>query len=304
VRQRFALSAFVALTTTLLLAGCVVNEPPATPAGSASSSGGEGAAPAVDKAAADLLPARIKDSGKLILGVGGTYPPNEFKDENGKQIGWSIELAEAMAAKLGVSAEWKVSTFDNIIPSVTGGGMDLGVSSFTDTAEREKQVDFVNYYRAGILWAAPAGKSVDPDNACGLTVAVKATTYEETTEIPAKSKACVDAGKKPIKKLKFNTQDDAVNALVLGSADAMSADSPITEYAIAQTNGKLEMAGKSFDVAPYGMAVAKNSDGLRDAVQAALQSLVDDGTYLAILKKWSVASGAVTEITINAGGKS
>ena len=72
------------------------------------------------------------------------------------------------------------------------------MSSFTDTLEREKQVDFVNYYTAGIQWAAPKGKTVDPDNACGLKVAVQATTYEDTHEVPAKSKACTDAGKPAI----------------------------------------------------------------------------------------------------------
>ena len=68
------------------------------------------------------------------------------------------------------------------------GKDDIGVSSFTDTLEREQQVDFVNYYSAGIQWAAPKGKTVDPDNACGLKVAVQATTYQDTHEVPAKSR--------------------------------------------------------------------------------------------------------------------
>ncbi len=102
------------------------------------------------------------------------------------------------------------------------------MSSFTDNKEREKTVDFVDYFSAGIQWASPAGKTVDPDNACGLKVAVQTTTTEDTDDVPAKSKACTAAGKTAINKLKFDSQDDATNAVVLGQADACRADSPIT----------------------------------------------------------------------------
>ena len=114
------------------------------------------------------------------------------------------------------------------------------MSSFTDTKEREESVDFVTYFSAGILWAQRPGAPVDPNNACGKKVAVQATTTEETDELPAKSKACTDAGKPPIEIIPFDGQDAATNAVVLGQADAMSADSPVTAYAIKQTNGKLE----------------------------------------------------------------
>ncbi len=102
------------------------------------------------------------------------------------------------------------------------------MSSFTDTKEREQTVDFVTYFSAGILWAQRPGTPVDPNNACGKKVAVQATTTEETDELPAKSKACTDAGKPAIEIIKFDGQDAATNAVVLGQADAMSADSPVT----------------------------------------------------------------------------
>jgi polar amino acid transport system substrate-binding protein len=79
----------------------------------------------------------------------------------------------------------------------------------------------------------------------------------------------------------------------------MSADSPITEYAIAKSNGKLQPAGKSFEVAPYGVAVDKGSK-LATALQKAYQAIVDDGTYTKILDKWGVADGGLKSITINA----
>jgi polar amino acid transport system substrate-binding protein len=232
--------------------------------------------------------------------VDASYPPNEYKDANGQAIGWDVDLFNAVAAKLGLKATYNIASFDTILPNITGGKYDVGVSSFTDTAAREKQVDFVNYYSAGILWASPADKpAVDPSNACGLKVAVESGTTEEQDEVPAKSKQCTDAGKPAISILKFDGQDQATNAVVLGQADAMSADSPITEYAIAKSSGKLKAAGKTFEVAPYGYAVDKGSK-MAVALQKATQAIVKDGTYTKILTKWGVNDGALSKITINA----
>ncbi len=292
MRTKYAIPVIVA-AAALLLAGCVDNST------GQPSSGGDTPAVGVDEAAAALLPDDIKESGKLVIGIDATYPPNEYKDDAGKPIGWSVDLGNAIAAKLGLTPDYQISSFDKIIPSITGGTYDMGLSSFTDNEEREKVVDFVNYYEAGIQWAQAVGGDVDPANACGLTVAVQATTYEETDELPAKSQECVDAGKKPINILKYEKQDEASNALALGQADAMSADSPITQYAVAQLSGKIELAGDAFDVAPYGIAVDKGSP-LAKAIQAALQSLVDDGTYLDILSGSGVDAGAIDTITINA----
>ena len=292
MRTKYALPAIIA-AAALLLTGCVDNSTP-TPA----TSSGPSAPVGVDAAAVALLPAAIKSSGKLVIGIDPTYAPNEYKDSAGNPIGWDVDLGTAMAAKLGLTPDYQISSFDKIIPSITGGTYDIGLSSFTDNAEREKSVDFVNYYNAGIQWAQLIGKTIDPANACGKTVAVQATTVEETDELPAKSKACTDAGKAAITILKFDKQDEATNALALGRADAMSADSPITQYAVSQVKDKIELAGDPFDVAPYGIAVNKGSQ-LTQAVQAAMQSMVDDGSYKTILDKWGVFSGAVPKITIN-----
>ncbi|GAB3805016.1 ABC transporter substrate-binding protein [Humibacter antri] len=302
MRIRYALPV-VAVATALLLTGCVNNT---GSGGSGSGSTGSAASNPYgvkkDDALAKTLPSTIAKAGQITVGVDATYAPNEYKDANGKPIGWDIDLANAIGAKLGVKMNYTIAKFDNIIPSITGGRYDIGVSSFTDTTEREKQVDFVNYYNAGILWASLKGKTVDPDNACGLKVAVEAGTYEDTDEVPAKSKACTDAGKPAIQVLKYDGQDQATNALVLGQVDAMSADSPITEYAISKQSGKIEKAGKTFDIAPYGIAVDKGAP-LTKVIQKTLQSLVDDGTYDKILNKWGVDDGAVKTIEVNAASK-
>jgi len=298
MRARHALPALVAVVA-LMLSGCADNSKAAA-GGSATSS--SASAVTKDDAAAALLPDKVAKAGKLVIGTSPNYAPNEFKDDAGKPVGWAIEVGDAIAAKLGLKADYQVARFENIIPGIVGGKIDVGESSFTDTVVREKQVDFVNYYVAGIQWASGTGKTVDPDNACGLKVAVQATTYQDTVEVPAKSAACVKAGKPAIKKISLDTQDAAANAVALGQADAFSADSPVTLYGISKLKGKLQTAGKTFEAAPYGMAVAKGS-GMAKAVQAALQSMVDDGSYGKILDKWGVADGGIKEITINAAAK-
>ncbi|MFC5928356.1 ABC transporter substrate-binding protein [Cryobacterium melibiosiphilum] len=291
MRARFVLPALGAVAA-LLLTGCVDNSTPAPETNGAATS------VTADDAAVALLPADVAASGELSIGTDAAYPPNEYKDSAGAPIGWGIDLATAIAGKLGLDPDFQISKFDNIIPSIVGEKINIGESSFTVNPARMEQVDFVNYYEAGIQWASATGTDVDPDNACGLRVAVQATTVQDTDEIPAKSDACVAAGLEPIEKLQFDTQDLATNAVVLGQADALSADSPVTLYAISQNDGELQAAGDTFDVTPYGIAVAKGN-GMAEAIQAALQSLVDDGTYEEILDEWGVADGGISTITIN-----
>lgn len=291
--------AALAAVAALALSGCVDNSTPS------SSSSASSAAFDVkkDDSLANSVPAKIKSAGVLTVGMDDTYPPNEYKDDNGNPAGWEVDFTNAIGQKLGLKINYAIAKFDNIIPSITGGKDDFGMSSFTDTVEREKQVDFVNYYNAGILWASAKGKTVDPDNACGMKVAVQSTTYEDTDEVPAKSKACTDKGKPAIQALRYDNQDDATNAVILGKADALSADSPVTLYAVSKSSGKLQAAGKTFDVAPYGIPVAKNSD-LTPVLQKTIQALIDDGTYKKILDKWGVADGSVTKADLNAASKS
>ena len=87
----------------------------------------------------------------------------------------------AIASTLGLTPDYREADFDKIIPSIQGGTFNVGMSSFTDTKEREQKVDFVTYFSAGSLWAQRPGKPVDPENACGKKVAVQTTTIQEST---------------------------------------------------------------------------------------------------------------------------
>ena len=295
MKIRYAIPALAA-AAALALTGCVNN---------AAEEGGtdDGASAAEiqpDQAAVDLLPESVRESGVLRMGTDAEYPPNEYKDEDGNPTGWGVELAEAVSAKLGLEPEWHILGFDSILPQIEEDSLDVGASSFTDNVERQKTVDFVNYLNAGSLWAAASGSDIDPDDACGLTIAVQATTVQHTDEMPARNQACIDEGKDPIEVLPFDGQPEVTNAVVNGQADAFSADLPVTGDAVAKLDGQLEVVGEVFDAAPYGFATQKGGE-MTEAVQAALQSLMDDGTYLDILTEAGIESGALEEATINAG---
>ena len=248
--------------------------------------------------AAALVPEDVRASGVLTFGVDPLGSPNEFLDAQGNLVGWDIEIAQAVAAKLNLKPEFDTAKFSDIIPGVVSGKYDLGVNSFFDTKERQTQVDMVDYYRAGIQWAALAGSTVDPNNACGLLIAVNTDTYEALVDLPAKSKACTDAGKPAIDMVNFATQEEAAAAVVSGAADAFSSDLPVTSYAVAQSNGKLQLVGEVYSVFLYGLPIPKGSP-LAAPLKAALEEMIADGTYIAILKKWNVEAGAVSEISVN-----
>ncbi|MFN8196011.1 MAG: ABC transporter substrate-binding protein [Nocardioidaceae bacterium] len=292
MRSALLRPAVILATAALVLSGCANNEPT-----NATDKPTENVSE--DTSVADKLPADIADAGVIKIGIDPTYPPNEYKDANGKPIGWEVELMDAVAAKLGVKTEYTVAKFDNIIPGITGGKYDMGLSSFFDTQEREQQVDMVDYYTAGSQWATLAGKTVDPNTVCGITLAVQNGTTQQLDDGPAKSKACTDAGNKKITLLGFDTQDDATAAVTLGRADAVVADSPVIQYAVKQSSGKLELSGDVYDVFLYGMPVAKDKTGLADALVAALDSLKADGTYTKILEKYGVQDGALPSFEIN-----
>lgn len=208
-----------------------------------------GAVPSI----AATVPADVRESGRLVIGVNVPYAPNEFRDAYGDIVGFDVDLMKAVARTLGLVPEFRETAFESVIPSVQSGAFTLGMSSITDTLEREKAVDFVTYLEAGTLWAQRAGSEVvDPSNACGLRVGVAYSVIQETDELPAKSEACVAAGREPIRKVVFTEQDDVTAALLAGEVDAMSADSPVTGFAIKTSGGALEPAGRCSTPRPTG----------------------------------------------------
>jgi len=258
--------------------------------------------PGAVAAIAGTVPPDIRATGRLVVGVNVPYAPNEFRDAYGELVGFDVDLMNAVARVLGLSPDYRETTFEAIIPSVQSGAFNLGMSSVTDTKAREQAVDFVNYFEAGTLWAQRPGGTVEPGNACGLRVGVALGVLQETEEIPAKSAACVAAGQPPIEKVVFASQDDVTDALRTGDVDAMSADSPVTGFAIKLSGGGLEAAGEVFDSAPYGWPVEKGSP-LAESLRQALEQVMKTGEYRTIATMWGVEKGMIERPSINGAVK-
>jgi polar amino acid transport system substrate-binding protein len=254
----------------------------------------------VDAAAAALVPASIKGKGTITVAADASYAPDEYLASNGTTVlGMDADLAHAIAGVLGLKADVKNVTFDAIIPGLVDGRYDLGMSSFTDTKARQKQVNFVTYFQAGTSFFTKATGGVpvtDLASLCGRKVAVESGTTEES-DAKAQAKKCPSG--KTLTVLSFNTQSDANTALASGRADVGMADSPVAGFQVAQSHGTFKLVGTPYGTAPYGIAIPKSAGTMDQAVLAAVKVLMSNGVYAQILKHWGVQSGAITNPVIN-----
>ena len=256
--------------------------------------------PTTDSTVAAQVPSKFK-SKTLVVAADATYAPNEFIGSNGKTVeGMDPDLAKALAAVMGVKVKVVNTSFDGIIPGLAAGKFDVGMSSFTDTKERQKTVDFVTYFQAGTSFYVKAngGPTINSlADLCGHSVGVERGTTQ-AADATAQNGKCKSAGKSGVKVSVYPDQNAANLAISSGRQQVGMADSPVAAYIVKQSNGQFKLSGKSYNTAPYGIAIPKGS-GLTKPFLSALKVLMSDGTYKAILTKWGIADGAITNPKIN-----
>lgn len=256
----------------------------------------------VNTAAAALVPASIKSKGSITVAADASYAPNEFLASNGTTVvGMDADLAQAIGTELGLKVNVKNATFNAIIPGLVDNRFDLGMSSFTDTKAREKQVNFVTYFSAGTSFYTKANGGAAVTNLgslCGLKVAVESGTTQEADD-KAQSTKCTGAGKKAVTVLSFNTQSQANLALSAGRADVAMADSPVAAYQVKTSHGAFKLVGTPYGTAPYGIAIPKTATTMDKAVLAAVKDLISNGTYTKIMTHWGIQAGSITDPVIN-----
>jgi polar amino acid transport system substrate-binding protein len=299
-----------AIAGLLLFAACsAAASPSASVAPSSAMSEGASATAAPTATPAPTPVAQVPSDqllvpGKLVICSDIPYPPQEFFDNNGNPTGSDIEIGQAIAEKLGLTAQIENSVFDTIILAVNGGKCDIIISAQTINPERQKQVDMIPYFKAGMEFVVAKG---NPDNItqatdlCGKKVAAETGTVEVdyiqgTGDYKGAglNKTCTDAGKAAVDIQQFQKDSDALLALSSGQVAAYFADSPVAGYYTVQQPNQFQLSGIIEDVAPEGISVPKDKTALRDAVKAALLAIMNDGTYTEILKKYGLEDGAVT----------
>jgi polar amino acid transport system substrate-binding protein len=179
----------------------------------------------------------------------------------------------------------------------------LVVNGFTDTEERRKRMNFVDYFQGGSEIYVPAGNPQGIkawDDLCGRHVGVLKASLE-VTHAEEQSEKCTSQGQSAVEISVFPIETATILALRSGRSDAMLMDSPVGGYVAKESNGAFEAAGAISESKRKGIVVSKENEELMLAVQQAVQMLMDDGTYLELLKKWGLEDGAIEKAIINDG---
>jgi len=254
--------------------------------------------------AADL-PQRIKDAGGITAAIVTNYPPMDFKDTATNEIvGVDPDLGAALAAKLGVKIQWQEVAFEQMISGLKTGRFDIILSGMSDTKPRQEVVDFVDYLLTGPQFyttAANAATLKEMTDLCGKNVGTsRRTNFPQ--EIEAWSKEHCEAAQKPaIKVVGTEGSADARTQLKQGRVDAAVQGSETIPYIMQLEPGSFAPVGAQFSNSPTGLGVAKENTALRDAIAAALDGMIQDGSYGKILAKWGLSGTAVQKAVINGG---
>jgi polar amino acid transport system substrate-binding protein len=256
-----------------------------------------------NRALHDRLPQTVRDRGVLRVGTDASYAPmSSFAPDGRTIIGMEPDLGVEIGRVLGVRLQFVNADFVKLLPDVAAGGMDLAMSAMTDTPERAKTVDFVDYFSAGtsivVQRGNPAGVT-DIKDLCGKVVAVeKGTTQVDL--LARAQKNCAD----PIIMRTYTTNSDALVELRTGRAVAVLNDLPPAVFLVndPRTKSHYQLASTTqYEPGLYGIVVAKGQPGLRDAVQGAFEELLRGGVYRDVLARWGVSDGAVHRISVNLG---
>ena len=252
-----------------------------------------------DPALVKMVPAGM--AGKpFTVAVALGSPPDDFRNEKGEVVGWEIDILRAATQSLGLGLDPRPTTFDTLIPGLQAKRFDAAVGQMGVTVVREKVVDMVGTLTSNELFAAYADSPImvkTLDDLCGVTVATTRGSREMVFAEEHQPK-CAAAGKKPINALAFNDGNGAAEAMMSRRADVFWLGSTAVSYFVAQTKGRTKVVGSYTDTSYIGVALPKGSE-MAVPLQAAIQRLIDNGTYGKIVTKWGLEEGAVKHAPLN-----
>lgn len=293
---------------TIALAGCADG---ASPGVSSSPSAASAQAASTDdlidaiEADPELVTLRGADFDRVAVGSSLVAPPAAYLEPDGTTpTGFEVDLMQAIGKKIGSEIEFSNAPFQTLITGLTSERFGLVISEMNDTTDRQAELDFVDYYISDIAFITAedrASEITDPESLCGKTASVLPGSSQSYWVQDVNETTC--AGD-PVETVEVNSPSDALNNLKTGRQDVYLSETSLAAYTAANAADGTFAAiipAKQIDPAPWGIGVGKENAGLRDAVQQALQGLIDDGTYGEILAAWDVDGGAVDVAAINGG---
>lgn len=246
------------------------------------------------------LPPEIAKSGTLKVAIVPNYPPMEFKDPaTGQLTGFDVDLGDALAKTLGVKLAWQETSFDQMMPALATGRVDAILSGMTDLATRHDTAAFVDYLRSGpqfFVRKAREGDFKDVTSLCGKKAgASRRTSFPR--EIAAWSEQnCKD---NPVVFVGTEGSADARTQLKQGRIDAAVQGNETLPYVMGLEPDTYLAIGTPIALQYTGIALPVKETGLHQAVAGALDALIADGTYKALLKKWMLTENGVDKALVN-----
>ena len=224
---------------------------------------------------------QIKERGYIIVGTEGTYFPNSYHDESGKLVGFDVEVAAAIAKKLGVEPDFQEVAFDGGLTGVTTGTFDMMANGVDVTEDRKDTYDFTDPYaydHAVVVTLASNEDIKSFDDLNGRTTANSAgSTYEAMGKEHGATVSNVD------------TLGETMTLVQNGTVDAtINANTSAQDYFNTTGTTDLKVAAVDPEVTMYAIPLAKgaDNDSLREAINKAIAELRADGTLTQISNKY------------------
>lgn len=269
----------------LLAVGCA-SEPAdtaATPVPTEAPAAEATEAPAEEAAATPTVDA-IKEAGKLVMLTNAGFAPYEFLGPDNNIVGVDVEIANAIAAELGVELEIVDMDFDAIIFALQSGKGDLGVAGMTNTPERAETVDFsINYVDTNQMIIVPEGSDITgPEGLAGKTIGVQMGTTGDLFVTDNIEGANVQ---------RYKTGPDAGAELAAGKLDAVVIDAgPAAQIAGANAGLMVLETPATPEPEQYAIAIAKGEEDLKAVVDSVLEKLIADGQVQAWIDEYNEIS--------------
>lgn len=241
---------------------------------------------------AKVAPPAILQAGTLkICAPNDGTPPNVYHDESGELVGSEVDLGKALAAEMGLKADFVESAFSAVIPTLQAKQCDVIMAQLYIKPEREAVVDFVPYVYSGTGISVSKDKPADVtglnDTLCGKKVMVAVATTAESLAMEQSGK-CTAAGKAEVDINRSNQADVSLQQLQNGQVDAFMDTAETLGYYATKTGARIQTVGKPFGTIKIGAATLKGNTALHDAIATALTALENNGTYGKILDQWGM----------------
>ncbi|MBI2781152.1 MAG: ABC transporter substrate-binding protein [Chloroflexi bacterium] len=235
-------------------------------------------------------------AGRIVWCTDVSYPPEEFYGPDGTTAqGSDIDIATEIGKRFGVSTQIDNTGFDGIIPALLAKKCDMIISGISDTPERAKQIDFVDYLNIGEGIMVPAGnpKGIKTtDDLSGKSVAVQLGTTNKAA-LDTINAAFKSAGKPLMDIQTFQADTDAFQQLNIGRVDAYATDAPVLVYYQTKNPGKFDLVGALIEPGPVGIGIRKGDTELKAAVSKVIDDMYAEGLMKQIVAKWNMTSAVI-----------